>query len=98
MSEKTKSKPFDMTTVLLKATTATSVPCITHRGKKVIDWQPLIKLVIQKGIVKFSEKDVNIVSMSQGIRKYAISQNMTVVTNFRKVDDIVWLFISKPKQ
>jgi hypothetical protein len=96
MDNPEKRKPFDMTKVLTKAVAVTEIPRIVNRGKAKIDWLPLLNLVRQKGIIRLSEDDVVIGSVANGSREEAKKANMDIVTNTRKIDGKLYLFISKP--
>lgn len=96
MTENIKRKPFDMTNVLKNAVAVDKIPSIAHRGKSSIDWKPLINLVKQKGTVRLSENDVVIGSVINGIKKEAERQSVEIVTNTRKIDGKLYLYIQKP--
>lgn len=96
MSETKKRKPFDMATVLKNAVPVDKIPFIAHRGKPNVDWKPLINMVKLKGIVRLSEDDVVIGSVINGIKKEAERQSVEIVTNTRKIDGKIYLYIQKP--
>lgn len=95
MSESKKKKLFDMTTLLTKTETVNEIPRRAS-GRLSIDWKPLLKLVLQKGIVRISENDARLGSVANGIIDEAKRQSIEIVTNTRKIDGIVWLYIQKP--
>ena len=90
-------KGFDIEKVLANAVTVDKIPPISHRGKKRIDFLPLIKIVQQKGIVRLSEKDVNVISTSHGLLEQAKTLGIKLCANTRKIDGVIYLYLSKGK-
>lgn len=79
--------------VLAKVTTANEVPKIIHIGKPRLEWGLIVSEVQKRKIVKLSEKDVNIHTVANGVRKEAEKQKLKITANFRKINGVTYLYL-----